>query len=65
MDKLKSLFEQAKQKLEENKETVIRVTGVLVGILVGAGVASYIANQQDLLDEEVTMSLVDDEDIED
>jgi hypothetical protein len=64
MDQLKALFEKAKVKVEENKEMVIRATAGVVGALLGAVVTALVINQQSMLDEEITMSLIDDDEEE-
>lgn len=58
MNKFKEYYEIAKTKLVENKETVIRVSAVLIGAVIGGVVTTMIKNQQ-MLNEEITMSLVD------
>ena len=61
MDKIKELYEIAKAKIEENKETVIRISVAVVGALIGAVATALIINQSEMLYEEVTTSIDDDQ----
>jgi hypothetical protein len=62
MDKIKEMLKKVGEKIEENKETVIRVSAVFLGAVIGGAIATVISNQQNLLDEEVTMEMIEDED---
>lgn len=59
MEKLKALWGTIVTKVSENKETVIRVGGVVAGAVIGVVAASVVANIQErnflnamLVDEE-------------
>lgn len=62
---MKEKLEQLKAMLNANKATVIRVTGIAIGALVGVAVAAIVVNAQEnaefesdeqlLLDEEETV----------
>ena len=60
MEQLKAFYEQAKAKLNENKETVIKIGAALTGALIGAVVTALVVNNR----SEDVLPVVDDEEDE-
>lgn len=63
-NKMKELWDQAVAKVVENKETVIRVGGVVAGIVVGSVVTAIVANAQESDELEELRLLAEEEDVD-
>lgn len=55
-------LEQFKAMLKENKATVIRVTGIAIGALIGVAVAAVVVNAQENAEFETDDQLLLEED---
>lgn len=63
-NKLKDLWLTLVEKVSDNKETVIRVGGVVAGIVVGSVVTAIVANAQESDELEELRLLAEEEDVD-